>query len=58
MHGRRDAVIPFGQGQRLYDLLRVPKEMLISETAGHSEIPAVERERYYAAVVRFVSQHR
>lgn len=58
MHGRRDAVIPFGQGQRLYDLLRVEKEILISESAGHSEIPAVEGERYYATVVRFVSQHR
>ena len=53
MHGRRDQVIPFRLGQQLYDELRVPKTMLVSETAGHSEVPSVEGERYYEAVVKF-----
>jgi fermentation-respiration switch protein FrsA (DUF1100 family) len=53
MHGRRDNVIPFSLGQKLYDDLRVPKEMLVSESASHSEIPSVEPDRYYATVVRF-----
>lgn len=54
MHGRNDAVIPFTLGQQLYDGLRVRKEMLISESAGHSEIPFVDSARYYDSVVRFV----
>jgi uncharacterized protein len=55
MHGRRDQVIPFALGQALFDGLTGPKEMLVSETAGHCEIPYVEKERYYEAVVRFAS---
>jgi fermentation-respiration switch protein FrsA (DUF1100 family) len=54
MHGRRDQVISFALGQRLFDGLRVPrKELLVSETAGHGEIAFVE-PRYYDTVVRFV----
>ena len=53
MHGKRDEVIPFSLGQQLYDGLTVPKEMLVSDTAGHSEIPETEGERYYGAVTRF-----
>ena len=55
MHGRRDAVIPFELGQKLFDDLRVPKEMLTSH-AGHSEIPIFEAARYYDAVNRFVQK--
>src|SRR5207253_7508532 len=54
MHGKRDAVIPFALGRRLYDGLRVPwKELLVSEEAGHGEIPFRD-PRYYDEVVRFV----
>ncbi len=53
MHGKRDQVLPFALGKQLYDALRVPKEMLISETAGHCEIATAEPERYYEAVTRF-----
>src|SRR5262249_26030800 len=48
MHGKRDEVIPFRLGQQLFDDLRVPKAMLVSEMAGHCEIPTVERDRYYS----------
>ncbi|MHB0970898.1 MAG: alpha/beta hydrolase [Thermoanaerobaculia bacterium] len=53
-HGRRDEVVPFEVGMRLYDRLRVPKEVFISETAGHCEVPAVEGARYAEAVARFI----
>jgi fermentation-respiration switch protein FrsA (DUF1100 family) len=53
MHGRRDAVIPFPLGQKLYDGLRVPKEMIVSDTASHCEIASAEPEKYYSSVVRF-----
>jgi fermentation-respiration switch protein FrsA (DUF1100 family) len=53
MHGTRDGVIPYALGRKLYDGLRVPKEMFTSH-AGHCEIPLFEPARYYATVHRFV----
>jgi hypothetical protein len=55
MHGKRDQVIPYSLGKQLYDELRVPKEMLICETAGHCETATAEPARYYETIVRFVS---
>ncbi|HSP16330.1 MAG TPA: alpha/beta hydrolase [Thermoanaerobaculia bacterium] len=54
MHGKPDQVVPFKLGMSLYKQLRVPKELLVSETAGHCELSSVEREKYYDTVVRFV----
>jgi fermentation-respiration switch protein FrsA (DUF1100 family) len=56
MHGKRDQVIPFALGMQLYEGLRVPKELLVSETAGHCEIADVEPERYYETVIRFIGE--
>jgi fermentation-respiration switch protein FrsA (DUF1100 family) len=56
MHGRRDQIIPFSLGQELFDGLQGPKEMFISETATHSEIPSVEGQRYFEAIERFISR--
>jgi fermentation-respiration switch protein FrsA (DUF1100 family) len=53
LHSRADQVIPFPLGQKLYDGLRVPKEMVVSDTAAHCEMPVAEPEKYYGAVVRF-----
>lgn len=53
MHGTRDAVIPYSLGRKLFEGLRVPKEMLTSH-AGHCEIPLFEAGRYYDTVTRFV----
>lgn len=53
MHGKRDDVIPFALGMQLYNGLRVPKELLVSETAGHDDIPNADPQRYYDAVVKF-----
>jgi alpha-beta hydrolase superfamily lysophospholipase len=55
MHGTRDAVIPYRLGKKLFDGLRVRKEMLTSETAGHCEIPHAEPSRYYETVIRFAT---
>jgi len=54
MHGKRDQVIPFQLGIDLYNGLKVPKELLTSETAGHCEIAEAEPERFYETVTRFV----
>lgn len=53
MHGERDAVIPYPLGRKLFDDLRVEKEMFTSH-AGHGEIPLFEASRYYDSVSRFV----
>ena len=57
MHGKPDPMIPFKMGQSLFDQLRVPREMFVSETAGHCEIASAEGERFYETVTRFVSSH-
>ena len=53
MHGTGDEVIPYALGKKLYDGLRLPKELMTS-SAGHSQIPAAEPARYYDTVTRFV----
>lgn len=58
MHSRRDDVIPFALGKQLFDDLRVPKEMLVSESAVHGGIPAAEGSRYFAGVQRFIEASR
>lgn len=55
MHGERDTVIPYALGRKLFDDLRVPKEMLTSH-AGHCEIPLFEPARYYDSVSRFIQR--
>jgi fermentation-respiration switch protein FrsA (DUF1100 family) len=56
IHGKHDQVIPFALGKQLYDGLRVPKEMLVSEMAGHCEMATCEPARYYNTVVRFLTR--
>jgi fermentation-respiration switch protein FrsA (DUF1100 family) len=58
LHGKHDAVIPFALGMELFDGLRGPKRLFVSDRAGHCEIPAVEGERYYAAVIDFIRNPR
>ena len=57
IHGKQDEVIPFGLGMQLYNGLRVPKELLVSEKAHHCEFATCEPTRYYETVVKFVQQH-
>lgn len=54
-HGRRDEVVPFALGMQLHERLRVPKEVFVSDTAGHCEVPAIEGPRYAVAVAKFIA---
>lgn len=56
MHGKHDAVIPFELGMELYDGLRVQKELIVSETAGHCELATAEGAHYYEKLVHFLTQ--
>jgi fermentation-respiration switch protein FrsA (DUF1100 family) len=57
MHGKHDQVIPFQLGMQLYEQLHVPKELLVSETAGHCELATAEAQRYYDTIVRFMRRN-
>ena len=57
MHGKRDQVIPFRLGMQLYEQLHVPKELLVSETAGHCEIATADAQRYYDTIVAFIRRY-
>ncbi len=39
LHGERDQVIPFAQGQQLYDLANAPKRFLRFPAGRHSDLP-------------------
>lgn len=56
LHGKRDNVIPYRVGRKLYDDLRVPKQMITSDASGHGEIPVLDPARYYEAVTKFSRQ--
>jgi fermentation-respiration switch protein FrsA (DUF1100 family) len=56
MHGKRDQVIPFPLGMALYEGLTVPKQLFVSDEAGHCEIPVAEPLRYYEAVTEFAGR--
>lgn len=40
LHGGRDAVIPFAQGQALYDMANMPKRFVRFSSGGHQDLPA------------------
>ncbi len=51
-HGARDAVIPVEMGQRVFATARVPGELLLLETAGHSDIVDQGGDRYWEWIGR------
>lgn len=38
VHGRRDVVVPFSQGERLFTAANEPKQMLAVDAAGHNDL--------------------
>lgn len=40
LHGGRDAVIPFAQGQALYEMANMPKRFVRFSSGGHGDLPA------------------
>jgi fermentation-respiration switch protein FrsA (DUF1100 family) len=55
MHGRRDGVIPFSHGPRLYARAPEPKRYLWLDDVGHNSFPAGHEAEYRAALVEFES---
>lgn len=46
IHGDVDALIPFDEGQRLFEAAREPKEMLVVRGAGHNDVSIVAGDAY------------
>ncbi len=55
-HGRRDEVIPFWQGERIYELASQPKQHIWLEQAGHNNVMRVSSRPFLAAIQNF-AQH-
>jgi abhydrolase domain-containing protein 17 len=49
IHGKKDRVIPFWQGKKLYQMATVPKTKLWVETAGHNNVMSVAQNEYWHA---------
>lgn len=46
IHGTNDEVVPFPQGQAVYDAANEPKQFYVVEHAGHNDVSYVAGERY------------
>jgi fermentation-respiration switch protein FrsA (DUF1100 family) len=47
-HGEKDLVVPVRMGRAVHAAARVKGGLLILPTAGHSDVPEVGGERYWA----------
>ncbi len=54
IHGKRDQVLPFFMGERLYRAAPEPKTFLVLETAGHDDPFEVGGEPYYERLRTFM----
>jgi fermentation-respiration switch protein FrsA (DUF1100 family) len=55
LHGDRDDVVPFAQGQRLFAAANEPKTFYIISGAGHNDTYVVGGEAYWLAWQQFLT---
>lgn len=56
IHGRRDDVVPFAHGERLYARAPEPKRRLWIDEAGHNDLQLVAGRRYLDALRSFAAE--
>ncbi len=56
MHGRKDGVIPFYMGERLFAAAPEPKWAVWAPNAGHNDFEWMARDQYLPAIVDFASR--
>ena len=54
LHGRRDEVVPFAQGRRVFDAAPEPKQFFAIPGAGHNDTYVVGGEAYWHALRDFL----
>jgi len=55
MHGDRDRVIPFAQGQALFERIGVPKRFVTIPGGDHNDLTPPDPDAYWKAVDAFVA---
>ena len=56
IHGEYDNLVPFTEGQLIYDhLASVDKQLVMIPRASHNDIMFMDMHRYFAAIEEFVS---
>lgn len=55
LHSRRDEIIPFEMGEKLFAAASEPKECEWFATAGHNDIPISHPKKYYSRLERFLA---
>jgi fermentation-respiration switch protein FrsA (DUF1100 family) len=58
MHGDADTVIPFRNGQALFDALPQPKRFVVIPGGDHNDLAPPDAARYWTAIDGFVSSLR
>lgn len=56
IHGKKDEVVPFRHGKRVYNALPEPKSFIEFETAGHNDLPETGGEKYRSSINEFLNQ--
>lgn len=56
IHGKKDEVVPFRHGKRVYNALPEPKSFIEFETAGHNDLPETGGEKYRSSINEFFNQ--
>ena len=56
IHGKKDEVVPFRHGKRVYNALPEPKRFIEFETAGHNDLPETGGEKYRSSINEFFNQ--
>lgn len=55
IHGTKDRVVPFWQGEALYKLATSPKRFYRVEGAGHNDITEIGNEQYWKTIQEFAA---
>ena len=55
IHGRKDKVVPFSHGEKLYELTAGPREKLWIDQAGHNDLTYDGGTLYWGAIDNFVA---
>jgi hypothetical protein len=53
IHGKKDGVVGFWHGKRLYEAVRGPRARLWIDRAGHNDVLHVAGEAYWEAITSF-----
>ena len=57
IHGSADTTIPITLGKKLFDAANVPKQWLVIEGGAHSDLDAVGKAQYQAALQDFIGKY-